>query len=106
MVRGCYTYTRQIVKVIHHVTSSSGWFSLLAREALSSSPLTSPVSPLTHPINIARYSIFVCGMGAVAEFAARWAATLVVVHALRDGPLVGGPVGSFLPLTRARGETT
>jgi hypothetical protein len=45
-------------------------------------------------------------MGAVAEFATQSAATLLVVHALRAGPLVGGPIGSFLPLTRARGETT
>ncbi len=92
--------------VMHHVTSPI--LEPDTRVALPppTSRLPSHLPHLPHRFDITRYGIFVCGMGAVAEFATRSAATLLVVHALRAGPLVGGPIGSFLPLTRARGETT
>lgn len=76
-------------------------FTRRARLALSRSHSARPVSD-----SPTRYGIFVCGMGAVAQLASQFAASLVVVHMLRAGPLVSDPIGSFLPLTRARGGTT
>ena len=60
------------------------------------SPPLTPTRPVLFFVRLSRYAIFVCGMGGMVEFLTRFVATVVVVHALRGGPMVKGPIGSFL----------